>query len=186
MVSRPVLSQSSKILGRRHQARRLVPAFTRPYHSYEHSQPFPPFNDAETAILSASMLHVPVHGFSSTSMSLGARDAGYLDVSTNLFPKGVWELVRFHLITQRLALKNRLPEIRGKLDAEASTGHGRGVAAKVRLLCLERLMANRPVIGRWQDVSNPHNKLVDAFCGAGMLSICSPCPLLLTLPFDPS
>jgi len=155
MAARPVLSYSSKILRRKQPTGRVVHAFTRPYHSYEHSQPSPPFNGAEAAILSASMLHVPVHGFSSTAMSLGARDAGYLDVSTNLFPKGVWELVRFHLITQRLALKNKLSEIQEKLDAEAGAGQGRGVAARVRLLCLERLMANKSVVGRWQDVSNP-------------------------------
>ena len=74
---------------------------------------------------------------------LGAKDAGYLDISTNLFPKGPFELVKYHLITQRLALKDRVQFVDDKI----------GVGRKVRSLILERLRANADagVIGKWQE-----------------------------------
>jgi len=74
---------------------------------------------------------------------LGAKDAGYLDISTNLFPKGPFELVKYHLVTQRLGLKDRI-----QFPDEQM-----GVGRKVRSLVLERLRANFDVgvIGRWQE-----------------------------------
>jgi len=115
---------------------------SRGYHSYEHNEP-PPYRDAESAILSSALSHVPVHGFSKDALMLGAKDAGYLDISTNLFPKGPFELVRYHLITQRLALKDRVQFVDDKI----------GVGRKVRSLILERLRANADagVIGKWQE-----------------------------------
>ncbi|KAI9822300.1 MAG: Ubiquinone biosynthesis protein coq9, mitochondrial [Pycnora praestabilis] len=112
----------------------------RAYHSYEHEQP-PPFNSTESAILLAALNRVPTHGFSDKALSLGAKDAGYLDVSVNLFPKGVFDLVNYHLVTQRLALKDRVHFEEGKL----------GVGGRVRLLTKERLLANKPIIHRWQE-----------------------------------
>lgn len=120
----------------------------RQYHSYEHKLE-PVYNASEEAILSASMGHVPKHGFSPTSLALGARDAGYLDISTNLFPKGAFDLIKYHLVTQRLALKDRV-----ELNNPAKGGKKLGVGAKVKLLTAERLMANQPVIGQWSGVSN--------------------------------
>ena len=116
----------------------------RPYHSYEHVEP-PPFTEAESAILSAALTHVPSHGFTTTALSHGARDAGFLDASINLFPTGVFDLIKYHLVTQRLALKHNVQFPQQKL----------GVGAKVRLLALQRLRANHSIIQRWQEVSVP-------------------------------
>ncbi|MCJ1253971.1 Ubiquinone biosynthesis protein coq9, mitochondrial [Lignoscripta atroalba] len=112
----------------------------RPYHSYEHVEP-PPFTEAESAILSAALTHVPSHGFTTTALSHGARDAGFLDASINLFPTGVFDLIKYHLVTQRLALKHNVQFPQQKL----------GVGAKVRLLALQRLRANHSIIQRWQE-----------------------------------
>lgn len=128
---------------------------SRPYHSHEHL-PTPPFPPTHTAILSAALPHVPAHGFTPTALSLGATDAGYPPVSTNLFPRGAFDLVHYHLATARLSLKDRLrsrfPPTPGGEDAEAWRAMGTG--AKVKALVLERLRANaeRGVVGRWQEV----------------------------------
>lgn len=120
------------------------------YHSYEHAQPAP-YPPAESAILSAALPHVPAHGFTNTSLQLGARDAGYLDASTNLFPRGPFDLIQYHLVLRRLALRDavQFPEDGG------NSGKQLGVGAKVRLLTLERLRANAPVVHRWQEVRAP-------------------------------
>ena len=114
------------------------------YHSYEHDLP-PPFRAAESAILSSAFAHVPTLGFTQEALTLGAKDAGYLDISTNLFPKGPFELVNYYLVTQRLALKDRIhfPQDQQQL----------GVGRKVRSLVLERLRANvdADVVKRWQE-----------------------------------
>lgn len=80
---------------------------------------------------------------------MGAEEAGYLDLSSvNLFPQRAFELVNYHLVTERLRLKDRLQfeEIEEKLHTKL------GVGARVRLLAIERLMANKDVVGRWQEV----------------------------------
>ena len=118
------------------------------YHSYEYSQPAP-FSASESAILSSAITHVPQYGFTSTALKLGTRDAGYLDVSTNLFPHGVFDLVNYHLVTQRLALKDT---VQFPADREGP-GKTLGVGAKVRTLALTRLRANRLIIHRWQEAS---------------------------------
>ncbi|KAI9845398.1 MAG: Ubiquinone biosynthesis protein coq9, mitochondrial [Sclerophora amabilis] len=115
----------------------------RSYHSYDHDPPPPPYSAVESSILSASMRHVPKHGFTNTSLTLGAKDAGYLDVSINLFPRGAFDLINFHIVTERLALKH--------VGFEAAGGKEPGVARKIRTLVLERLARNRPVNHRWQE-----------------------------------
>lgn len=122
---------------------------TKTYHSYDHPTA-PPYPPTETSILTASLTHVPIHGFSETALTRGAQDAGYLPISTNLFPRGVFELVLFYLVQRRLALKGRtVPE-------------ALGVGGRVRNLVLERLRMNREegVGVRWSEVryvlqSNP-------------------------------
>lgn len=111
------------------------------YHSYECEAP-PPFPAVEGAILSAALAHVPTHGFTTTALCHGARDANYRDVSINLFPAGAFALVNYHLATQRLALAKSRPSP----DQSASVG------AKVRRLVWTRLYANLPIIHRWQEV----------------------------------
>ena len=122
------------------QARREL---CRSYHS-EHHPESPPFPPVQTAILSAALSRVPEYGFSSHAISLGAKDAGYLEVSVQLFPQGVYDLIKFYLVTQRLALKDRV-----QLPTDAKLCVGK----RVRVLTLERLKANKDIIHQWQGVS---------------------------------
>lgn len=128
------------------------------YHSYDYAQP-PPFPPAETAILSSAYSHVPSHGFTIDALKLGARDAGYLDVSTNLLPRGVFDLVNYHLVTQRLALQSSV-----QFPGDGANGKRIGIGSKVRTLTLARLRANDRIINRWQEVGTSvslqwHNEL---------------------------
>lgn len=112
------------------------------YHSvqYPSAQPTPL---TENTILSNALVHVPHHGFSTRSLLLGAKDAGYREVSAQLFPRGVFDLIHFYLVTQRLTMRDRVqfPE-----DTKLS------VESKVRILILERLRANANIIHQWQGV----------------------------------
>jgi ubiquinone biosynthesis protein COQ9 len=103
----------------------------------------------EDAILSAAYQHVPKYGFSHTSLSLGARDAGYLDISPSALSDGVFGLIRFHLVRQRLALADKSREL-----FETSDGNTRskGIKSKVAALAWARLMANKDIINQWQEV----------------------------------
>jgi ubiquinone biosynthesis protein COQ9 len=164
---------------------RLRPLNAKPcnrlYHSYEHPPPPGPFNAAETSILTAALPHIPSHGFTHTSLARGAKDAGYIDASTNLFPSGAFSLVHYHLYTQRMALARH----KHILEASAADGKPLGVGAKVKALTWERLMGNKEIIHRWQEVSPslpppplffiiPRTQVVDRaifYIGFG-----SPCP----------
>ncbi|KAF2101761.1 ubiquinone biosynthesis protein COQ9 [Rhizodiscina lignyota] len=121
----------------------------RSYQSSTHPPP-PPYTPEASSILSSSLRHVPQHGFTQTSLTLGARDAGFLDISTNLLPRGVFELVNYHLMNQRLALKDtvQFPE-----EGKEAGGKKTGVGKKVRALLLARLRGNidAGVVGRWQE-----------------------------------
>lgn len=109
------------------------------YHSYEHEE-LPPFAPTQTEILSAGLALVPELGFTHDALTQGARDAGYRDISVNLFPEGVFALVQYHLATQRLALASK------QIQQDQS------IALKVKELAIERLHANTPIIHRWQEV----------------------------------
>lgn len=112
------------------------------YHAYDRTQS-PPYREPESTILSSALSHVPTHGFTQEALILGAKDNGYLDVSTNLFSKGTFDLVLYYLVTQRHGLKDRIQFPDEKL----------GVGRKVRSLVLERLRANMDVgvVPRWQE-----------------------------------
>lgn len=112
------------------------------YHSYEHIPP-PPYPAPQTAILTSALQHVPTSGFTLQSLTLGAKENGYLDISTNLFPKGPYDLVQFYLITQRLALKDRI-QFHDPVGGGGGGGQHQklGVGQKVRSLILARLQAN--------------------------------------------
>ncbi|MCJ1227245.1 Ubiquinone biosynthesis protein coq9, mitochondrial [Toensbergia leucococca] len=114
------------------------PATSRLYHSYEHDQP-PPFTATESAILSSALSHVPTFGFTTTALSHGAQDVGYLAASVNLFPRGAFDLVNYHLVSQRLALQKH-----------ASSQSQTSIGSRVRSLALARLHANKPIIHHWQ------------------------------------
>ncbi|KAL8973316.1 MAG: hypothetical protein Q9183_000009 [Haloplaca sp. 2 TL-2023] len=120
-----------------------IPRCARLYHSYERDSPYP-YSSDEDAILSAAITHVPEHGFTAAALSNGARDAGYLHVSTNLFPTGAFSLVKYHLVTQRLAL--------GKHASTNTDTAPTSVLDNVRALTLQRLRSSQPIIHRWQEV----------------------------------
>ncbi|KAI4135825.1 MAG: hypothetical protein LQ347_000328 [Umbilicaria vellea] len=114
-IAWPVVSNCRRC----HPASKRVTQYAhRSYHSYEHDEA-PPFNETENAILSAALTHVPTHGFTTTSLLHGARDAGYLDASVNLFPRAAFDLVNYYLITQRLALKDHVQFPKQKLGVGA-------------------------------------------------------------------
>lgn len=120
----------------------------RSYHSYDHPDPAGPFSPAERAILAAAEAHIPQQGFTPKTLALGAWDAGYLDISTNLLADGVFTLVRWHLVSQREGLARKATAL-----FEGDAAQGLGMGAKVELLTWERLMGNRHVIGKLQEVS---------------------------------
>ncbi|CAG8952507.1 hypothetical protein HYFRA_00009610 [Hymenoscyphus fraxineus] len=115
---------------------------SRNYHTP--SQPTPsPFPALETAILTSSLPHIPEHGFTPTTLRLGAHAQGYIPASQNLFPQGAFALVHFHLWRQREALKD--------CAVVKDAGKGVGVGRTVKELTWERLLGNREVIHRWQE-----------------------------------
>ncbi|RSL87449.1 hypothetical protein CEP51_002252 [Fusarium floridanum] len=116
----------------------------RPFHSYDHPPPPGTFGDAEKAILSAAYKHIPEHGFSQKTLGLGAREAGYLDISASVIPDGAFGLIRYHLATQREALAARSKELFPENDQS-------GIATRVEALTWERLMGNKEVLDRWQE-----------------------------------
>lgn len=125
----------------------------RSYYSYE-DPAAAPFSPTEDAILSAAFSHVPEHGFTADALAKGAREAGFLDITTNLFPDGPVALVKYHLVTQRLALSKSFPPpcSRGAASnkgGEDPTGTDT-VPSKIRAITLHRLHANAPIIPHWQ------------------------------------
>jgi ubiquinone biosynthesis protein COQ9 len=112
----------------------------RTYYSEHHPEP-PPFPEIQETILSSALKRVPEHGFTPKALTLGAQDAGYLEVSVQLFPRGVYDLINYHLVTQRLALKNNV-----QFDPNTKLGLGR----KIKILTMERLKANKDIIHCWQ------------------------------------
>ncbi|KAI1333464.1 ubiquinone biosynthesis protein COQ9 [Xylariaceae sp. FL0016] len=122
----------------------------RPYHSYDHPSSPGIFNATERAILSAAYAHVPEYGFTQHALSLGAREAGYLDISTNLLPEGTFSLIRYHLVTQREALAPRSKAI-FSFDATETGAAPLQLADRVERLTWERLLGNKDVNHRWQE-----------------------------------
>lgn len=136
LSSRLCRVQPISVLNRRTGLPLVRASITSQKSSY-HSPAFPddaPFDPTHSKILSSALAHVPQHGFTSNALLLGARDAGYLDVSTQLFPKQAFDLVQYYRVTRRLGLKDRVQFN----DDKAKMGIGK----KVRLLTLERLRMN--------------------------------------------
>lgn len=133
----------------------------RHYHSTFHpGSPFPAntYTPEQSTILSAALLHVPRHGFTVQSLTLGARDAGYLDVSLQLFPRGGGiELVLFWLGSRRSLLREKVEkgEMFQRLREGETEIHNKepNMEEKVKMLILERLQMNNGMIHQWQDVS---------------------------------
>ncbi|KAL9640212.1 MAG: hypothetical protein Q9204_000809 [Flavoplaca sp. TL-2023a] len=140
--SQVMMSGPRTIINIRCAAARRIPGLRQKYHSYEHDSPSS-YTPEQGMILAAAINHVPAHGFTDTALSSGIRDAGYPDVSANLFPEGVFALVKYHLTTQRSALSRNAPA--PPLAESSST------LDMVRRLTLQRLHANKPIIHRWQE-----------------------------------
>ena len=121
--------------------RHQIQTSLRTYYSEHHPDP-PPFPEIQDTILSSALKRVPEHGFTPKALTLGAQDAGYLEVSVQLFPRGVYDLINYHLVTQRLALRNKV-----QFDPDTKLGLGR----KIKILTMERLRANKDIIHQWQE-----------------------------------
>lgn len=122
--------------------KQTAPPFVRTYFSIYHPDPRP-FSPAQDRILSAALDRVPQYGFTEDALVLGAKDAGYLDVTVQLFPRGVFDLINYHLVTQRLALKD---------NVQFSSAANLGLTSKVKSLAMARLRANKDIIHQWQGV----------------------------------
>jgi ubiquinone biosynthesis protein COQ9 len=121
------------------------------YHSYQHPSPLP-YSDVSGSILAAAISHVPEHGFTQDALRLGAKDNGYLQISTNLFPQGVFDLIIYYLASKRLALHD---VVNGENGYAKSWEEGKpGVGSRVRTLMFDRLRMNGEagITKRWPEV----------------------------------
>ena len=131
-----------------------------PYHSNHHPTKQPhetEYTNSQSTILSAALAHVPRHGFSHAALTLGARDAGFLDVSVQLLPRGEFDLVLFWLASRRGLLRAVAAE---KLKSKASE---MAVEERIRVLVLERLRMNEGVRGEWQGVCSFFSFILSGF-----------------------
>ena len=66
----------------------------------------------------------------------------------------MFDLINYHLVTRRLALKYEVqfPEGGQKGEGEGKEKSGLSVEEKVRALMLGRLRANGEVLGKWPEV----------------------------------
>lgn len=135
-------------------------AVARGYHSESHPSPDPPadiYTPEQSDILSAALKHVPNHGFSTESVKMGAREAGYLDVSLQLFPRGAeLELVLYWLASRRGLLKQKVESgnIFGVGQDFSTSNSPVEVNERVKILIMERLKMNGEILHHWQDVSS--------------------------------
>ncbi|OLL22501.1 Ubiquinone biosynthesis protein coq9, mitochondrial [Neolecta irregularis DAH-3] len=111
------------------------------FHSHAHPV-LERYTPTQLEIFSSAMKQVPKHGFVSQTISLGARDAGYLEASHVLFPRGGWSLVEYYLVTERL----RLSSLKKTIETEEV-----GTSNKIRRLIKERLERNKDIIDRWPE-----------------------------------
>lgn len=81
---------------------------------------------------------------------MGVKDAGYLDITTNAFPQGAFEIAKYHMVNQREQLKKfgESPE----WQEVATAKPGPGMTRKLRALCIQRLQSNGELIRRWPEV----------------------------------
>ncbi|GJC91782.1 RpsU-divergently transcribed protein [Colletotrichum higginsianum] len=114
VTRRPAAGVAFRSLRQYPRASSASPQPSRPYHSYDHLDSTPSFRSHEQTILSAAYKHVPEHGFSYKALALGARDTGYLDISTSVLPDGPFSLIRYHLVTRREGLAAKSSQVPGE------------------------------------------------------------------------
>ncbi|KAK2879364.1 hypothetical protein FQN49_000952 [Arthroderma sp. PD_2] len=133
------------------QNRSLSPCHRRSYHptTSDFSSPNSQFSPEQVSILSLALSnHVPRIGFTTEAVVLAAQDAGYPEVSLQLFPRGgEIELIIYWLSTRRAILKEKVE------SGEIFEGDGEkfSVDHKVKRLVVERLKMNADIIQHWQD-----------------------------------
>ncbi|PLN83243.1 ubiquinone biosynthesis protein COQ9 [Aspergillus taichungensis] len=119
----------------------------RKYHSTHQPTPDHEYTNSQTTILTAALRHVPELGFTRDALTLGARDAGFLDVSVQLLPRGEFDLILFWLASRRgllrAAVDNGLFRHNGPRELS--------VEQKTKMLVMERLRMNADVRNQWQD-----------------------------------
>ncbi|KAJ5638104.1 hypothetical protein N7490_007983 [Penicillium lividum] len=143
-ATRPTITQPSQHRSLPHKYQSHQPR--RPYHSTLHpALPVHEYTNSQIAILEASLAHAPVHGFTHTSLLLGARDAGFLDVSVQLLPHEEYDLILFWLASRRGLLRAAVESGDIQFTAEQD------VQSKIKTLILERLKMNEEIRGQWQD-----------------------------------
>lgn len=139
------------------QTQQIPLTLRRSYHSALHPRlPDHEYTNSQTAILTAALSHVQAHGFTAKALTLGARDAGFLDVSVQLLPRGEFDLILFWLASRRGLLRGKVEEggLFRRIAAEKGKDvHELSVEERVRGLLLERLRMNGDVKDVWQDVS---------------------------------
>ncbi|GKZ21082.1 ubiquinone biosynthesis protein coq9, mitochondrial [Aspergillus brasiliensis] len=121
----------------------------RTYHSIHHPSPTHEYSNSQTTILSAALRHVPTHGFTRDALTLGARDAGFLDVSVQLLPRGEFDLILFWLASRRGLLRSKV-ENDALLQPPQQT-QPLSVDDKIKVLIMERLRMNVEVKDKLQD-----------------------------------
>jgi ubiquinone biosynthesis protein COQ9 len=137
------------------RGRAASPTIGRPFHSFDHPNEPPPqdrFSDAEQAILTAAARHISTHGFTERTIALGTYDAGYPAISTNILPEGIFSLVRWHLVNQRTGLAARSLHVLGEMPLDDTVLAPTEVASRAERIIWERLLGNKDVVGRWQEV----------------------------------
>ncbi|KAJ5898870.1 hypothetical protein N7495_003614 [Penicillium taxi] len=132
----------------------LTPTTTRKYHSALHPRlPDYDYTNSQAAILTAALSHVPTHGFTAISLTLGAHDAGFLDVSVQLLPRGELDLILFWLASRRGLLRGKVEEgaLFNRIAAERGIEpQALGVDEKIKALIMERLKMNDAIREQWQ------------------------------------
>lgn len=118
------------------------------FYTVQHSAPEPRYKTIDGEILKAAFTHVPKHGFSKTALLEGSRDLGYPDISTNLFSSGAFDLVKYHLVTQRQQLAQKTDFVK----LQETLGRAATPMEKLRLTLITRLKGNEPVIQHWTEV----------------------------------
>lgn len=138
---------SRLVTGVQRVASRSVPPFNckyRQFHSYHHRYS-PNLNAAPETILAAAYKHVPETGFTQKSILLGARDLGFLDISSSILHEGPFSLINYHLVQQRLSLGENSKLLK-------DTGSQSSSDERLVELTWARLLANKEVIHQWQEV----------------------------------
>ncbi|PYI02652.1 ubiquinone biosynthesis protein COQ9 [Aspergillus sclerotiicarbonarius CBS 121057] len=123
---------------------RTITPRIRAYHSIHHPSPSHPYTNSQTTILSAALHHVPTHGFTRNALTLGARDAGFLDVSVQLFPRAEFDLILFYLASRRGLLRSKVDN-----DNLLQSAQPQSVDDKIKVLIMERLRMNAEVKEKW-------------------------------------